>query len=257
MSSGSSRSIDAASSSIGCRTRSGSPERSVCAGDLQRAAGVGRGHRLGAGGEQVVAPCARPSSARGARASAGCRRRPSRSRSPTRGLDQLQAGDRAQQRRAAARGRPGRGRGGRRRGRRRVQRDRVALRRAARARPAARRRRATFAAKPRRARPTRVVAQHVRVVLHRRAAAGGVRSTTSSKPSNASIVAFASSSAAASSPACSCSAPQQRGSRGACTSKPSAASTRDGRRVDVAEEHALDAALQEADASARARPAPA
>ena len=40
------------------------------------------------------------------------------------------------------------------------------------------------------------------------------------------MVAFASVVASGSSPACSASAPQQRGMRGTCTSKPSAASTR-------------------------------
>ncbi len=49
-------------------------------------------------------------------------------------------------------------------------------------------------------------------------------------------------------PAWSASAPQQPCAAGATTSQPSAASTRDGRLVDVAEEHALHAAGDEADA---------
>ena len=52
-------------------------------GDLQRAAGVGGGDRLGAGGEQVLGLAARRARSR-PRAAAGCRCRPSRSRSPGR-----------------------------------------------------------------------------------------------------------------------------------------------------------------------------
>jgi hypothetical protein len=49
---------------------------------------------------------------------------------------------------------------------------------------------------------------------------------TASKLSYAAIVSFASASASSSTPACICSEPQQRGRRGACTSQPSALSTR-------------------------------
>ena len=68
------------------------------------------------------------------------------------------------------------------------------------------------------------------------------------------MVALASARACRSSPACSCSAPQQRGRRGACTSKPSAASTRAVARVHVAEEHALHAALEQRDRRRASRP---
>ena len=98
--------------------------------------------------------------------------------------------------------------------------------------------------------PVGVVAQHVPVVLHRRAAAGRV--------DHDGLVALErrdggrrAPRAPASSPACSCSAPQQRGTRGACTSKPSAASTRAVASFTSREEHALHAALEQRDRAAR------
>ena len=94
----------------------------------------------------------------------------------------------------------------------------------------------------------------VAVVLHRRAAAGGVRDDESKASNAAIVVPRALARARSASPACSWSAPQHPGARGRVDLAALGGQHRDRRAVDVAEEHALDAALQEADAAARRSP---
>ena len=112
-------SIDACSSSIGMADRAASsPSSAACAAICSAQPGVGGGDRARARGEQVAGLAAAQLGRRlgleqvvdAGRAAADL---------PAVGLEQLEAGDRAQQRRAAGRARPGRGPGGRRRGRRR------------------------------------------------------------------------------------------------------------------------------------------
>ena len=113
--------------STGCSTGSLPAQALRVRGDLERAAGVGGGDRVGAGGQQV-ARLALAELGRRLRVQRGCRCRPSRSRSPTRPARRARRPGSRAAARAAARARPARARGGRRRGRRRAARTRAARR---------------------------------------------------------------------------------------------------------------------------------